>query len=360
MSDSAVQGSKSRSDSRPVERDEGVSSSSRRESSSKHGNRHSRDREVEHQQRRSHSHRDDRDRDRHRDGRSNRHRGRGTNGTSGSRRHKEDADDRRRSNSYLKRHRDGEDRDARKSSRHRDDRERASRYRQDDQSHRHSCSSKHRHREERTPRGGSSRDHRRSRSRSPLPLASSSTSRLPSPPRSRRSPHSPAPPAEEEEEETAEDGDAPNFAPSGLLAAESNTVNGVVLKYHEPPEARKPKSPWRLYCFKDGKEQQVLHLASQSAYLLGRDRTVVDIPLDHESCSKQHAVLQFRQTITTNEFGDKKKRIQPFLIDLESSNGSYVNENEIPISRYYQLRTGDTLTFGASTREYVLLDESSA
>lgn len=87
---------------------------------------------------------------------------------------------------------------------------------------------------------------------------------------------------------------------------------------------------------------------------------MVDIPLDHESCSKQHAVLQFRQTITTNEFGDKKKRIQPFLIDLESSNGSYVNNTEIPASRYYQLRTGDTLTFGASTREYVLLDEGSS
>ncbi len=49
----------------------------------------------------------------------------------------------------------------------------------------------------------------------------------------------------------------------------------------------------------------------------------------------------------------------PFLIDLESSNGSYVNDTEIPTSRYYQLRTGDTLTFGASTREYVLLDESA-
>lgn len=114
----------------------------------------------------------------------------------------------------------------------------------------------------------------------------------------------------EPEIEEEVDDDAPNFAPSGLLAAESNMLNGVALKYHEPPEARKPKTRWRLYCFKDGKEQQLLHLGSQSAYLLGRDRNVVDIPLDHESCSKQHAVVQFRQIISTNEFGDKKKRIQ--------------------------------------------------
>ena len=38
----------------------------------------------------------------------------------------------------------------------------------------------------------------------------------------------------------------------------------------------------------------VLHIHRQSGYLLGRDRKVADIPIDHPSCSKQHAVLQFR------------------------------------------------------------------
>lgn len=46
----------------------------------------------------------------------------------------------------------------------------------------------------------------------------------------------------------------PNFAASGLLAKETNTVKGVELKYNEPPEARKPLKNWRLYVFK-GKEQ---------------------------------------------------------------------------------------------------------
>lgn len=36
----------------------------------------------------------------------------------------------------------------------------------------------------------------------------------------------------------------------------------------------------------------LLHLQRQSAYLVGRDKTVVDIPVDHPSCSKQHAVIQ--------------------------------------------------------------------
>jgi smad nuclear-interacting protein 1 len=113
----------------------------------------------------------------------------------------------------------------------------------------------------------------------------------------------------------------PNFAPSGLLAAETNTVKAVngdstVLKYNEPPEARKPVLGWRLYVFKGSEqvgkcsyrftmfyssgvdflwsscEPELLHIHRQSAYLIGRDRLVADIAVDHPSCSKQHAAIQ--------------------------------------------------------------------
>lgn len=58
---------------------------------------------------------------------------------------------------------------------------------------------------------------------------------------------------------SAVDKSKPNFAPSGLLAAATNTVKAAdgtstVLKYNEPPEARKPILGWRLYVFK-GSEQ---------------------------------------------------------------------------------------------------------
>lgn len=36
----------------------------------------------------------------------------------------------------------------------------------------------------------------------------------------------------------------------------------------------------------------VLHIQRQSAYLIGRDKTVVDIFVEHPSCSKQHAAIQ--------------------------------------------------------------------
>lgn len=168
---------------------------------------------------------------------------------------------------------------------------------------------------------------------------------------------------------------APDFTSSGLLAAESNSKSGVALKYHEPPEARKPRRKWRLYVFVPRSQADtagssssskgaradvpadVLHISRQSAYLLGRDRSVADIPIDHPSASKQHAVIQYRNIIEKNDFGDEKRAIKPFLIDLESANGCTVNGTEVPASRYYELRNGDTIRIGASSREYVLLAE---
>ena len=54
----------------------------------------------------------------------------------------------------------------------------------------------------------------------------------------------------------------------------------------------------------------VLHISRQSCYLMGRDRAVADIPIDHTSISKQHAVIQFRKIRERNEFGDEKQSIK--------------------------------------------------
>jgi smad nuclear-interacting protein 1 len=88
------------------------------------------------------------------------------------------------------------------------------------------------------------------------------------------------------------------------LAAATNTVKlgdgtSTVLKYNEPPEARKPQLSWRLYVFK-GDEQvgecfkicllfstlfliacpELLHIHRQSAYLIGRDKAVCSITIE--------------------------------------------------------------------------------
>jgi len=128
-----------------------------------------------------------------------------------------------------------------------------------------------------------------------------------------------------------------------------------VLKYNEPPEARKPNKGWRLYVFKGNEQVDMIMVSRQSAYLFGRDRVVADIPLEHPSASKQHAVLQFRGVQERSEFGEIKTLTKPYIIDLDSANGTTVNNDKIPISRYYELKPNDVFKFAFSSREYVMI-----
>lgn len=52
--------------------------------------------------------------------------------------------------------------------------------------------------------------------------------------------------------------------------------------------------------------------------------------------------------------------LRPYLMDLESTNCSFLNGEKVPTSRYIELREKDVLKFGFSTREYVVLNEDSA
>lgn len=92
---------------------------------------------------------------------------------------------------------------------------------------------------------------------------------------------------------------------------------------------------------------------------MGRDRKVADIPIDHPSCSKQHAALQYRLVPYTRADGSKGRQIKLYVIDLESANGTYLNNNQIDAKKYYELKEKDVVKFGYSSREYVLLHEHS-
>lgn len=147
-----------------------------------------------------------------------------------------------------------------------------------------------------------------------------------------------------------------------MLAAASNSVaqadgTTITLKYHEPPEARKPppRDLWKLFVFKGQDIVDTIELGTRSCWLVGRELAVVDLPAEHPSISKQHAVIQFRYTEKRNEFGDKIGRVKPYLIDLESANGTMLNTKKVPESRYLELRNKDMIQFGSSTREYVIM-----
>ncbi|KAK3551320.1 hypothetical protein QTP70_015003 [Hemibagrus guttatus] len=164
---------------------------------------------------------------------------------------------------------------------------------------------------------------------------------------------------ERDDEAPAAEKEKPSFELSGALVEDTNTYRGVVIKYNEPPEARIPKRRWRLYPFKNDEPLPVMYIHRQSAYLLGRQRKIADIPIDHPSCSKQHAVFQYRLAEFTRADGTTGRRVKPYIIDLGSGNGTYLNNQRIEPQRYYELKEKDVLKFGFSSREYVLLHEFS-
>jgi len=148
-----------------------------------------------------------------------------------------------------------------------------------------------------------------------------------------------------------------DFGLSGALAKDEKTgniVNGVVLKFTEPIDAAKPSQLWRFYVFKGDEIIETLYLHRQSAYLLGRDDRVADLLITHPSCSKQHAVVQFRAQEIRTPTGSIRE-IKPYIMDLGSVHKTYLNNKAIDDARYYELRNKDMLKFGSSTREYVLL-----
>jgi smad nuclear-interacting protein 1 len=176
-------------------------------------------------------------------------------------------------------------------------------------------------------------------------------------------------------DENAPDPEKPNFGLSGALAKDDktgNVYNGILLKFSEPPEARVPNTRWRLYVFKkklpsdskpssndnDGELVETLHISKQSAYLFGRETKVADIPVHHGSLSKQHCLIQYRALPDKND-RENKVRCKPYLMDLKSTNGTFINGVRLDDSRYYELRKGDVITLGSSSREYVLLTENT-
>ncbi|PSN62820.1 SMAD/FHA domain-containing protein [Corynespora cassiicola Philippines] len=305
----------------------------RSRSRDRHG---ARDRSSERRKNRSHDRRQDRSRDsyRRRDRSGERRRDR-------SREKRRDRSrERHRSRSgSLDRHRDRKRRDRSRSPHH------------------------HHHRRRRSPsssppppkrarRSASPQHQSNPRSKKPLPsqeLSFRGTDNAAQPP----SKYGGAPPAKEK----------PNFKPTGLLAKAANRVEGtkISLKYHEPAEARKPPSSaqWRLFIFKGDDVVDTIELWERSCWLFGRESKVVDVVLEHPSASGQHAVVQFRyiERVVTDEFGVRQTRgkVKPFVIDLESSNGTELNGEPLETSRYFELRDKDVLKFAGSEREYVVM-----
>ncbi|EZG55069.1 FHA domain protein [Gregarina niphandrodes] len=143
-----------------------------------------------------------------------------------------------------------------------------------------------------------------------------------------------------------------NMQTSGVLAEETNMKNGVLLKHTLPLDARKPVLKWWLFVFsnKSNMDNKTLTLGDSSCYLFGSDARVADVPIMHPTTSKQHAVICFR-------WNSKRGETCPYLMDLNSTNGTFLNHDQIEPTRYYELLPGDIIKFAKSSRDYVIMND---
>jgi hypothetical protein len=126
-------------------------------------------------------------------------------------------------------------------------------------------------------------------------------------------------------------------------------------------------------------EPAVLELALvQAATLFGRDRSTVDIPLDHPSCSGQHAVVanrmtfmdayatELRDTHTSNASTAPIEAVSDLfdvalcLMDLGSTHGTTVNDVRLAPHKWHTLKPLDRVVFGLSSREYVFVEHNAS
>ena len=136
----------------------------------------------------------------------------------------------------------------------------------------------------------------------------------------------------------------PDFKPSGILGKYENRKNGQVSLYSEPLDSAEADYHWRIYQFTEN-DTVSFDLCGKSFFVIGRE-SGSDIKITHESMSRQHAVVQFKK---------RGKKTVPFLIDLDSKKGTFLNDKKIEPARFVQLKNKDIVTFGALVDEFVLV-----
>lgn len=158
----------------------------------------------------------------------------------------------------------------------------------------------------------------------------------------------------------------PVFKSSGILEAENKNIRRVGTKHVEPSDAAAPNKNanhslvgatiYKLYIYEKDRTEpiEVVDLGERSCYLIGRAQVSQDLPRDPEEpsldialpedlASSEHCVIQFRKS--------SQGHIKPYIMDLNSTNETFLNNKSIPSSRYVELKHLDSVRLGAANGE---------
>ncbi|CAJ0838404.1 13602_t:CDS:10 [Entrophospora sp. SA101] len=118
------------------------------------------------------------------------------------------------------------------------------------------------------------------------------------------------------------------------------------LQYTKPDWSGLPKDDYSFEVIKNGISLEIIDFPKSKEFLaIGRLPTC-DIPMEHLSISRYHAVLQF------NNKGEL------LIYDLESAHGTILNKRLLPSKSYTKLCVGDQLKFGQIIPKSTLLPKT--
>ncbi|KAK6474151.1 protein phosphatase 1 [Huso huso] len=127
------------------------------------------------------------------------------------------------------------------------------------------------------------------------------------------------------------------------MAANENAISPL---FDCPTWAGKPPPGLHLDVVKIDKLVEKLIIDEKKYYLFGRNPDICDFTIDHQSCSRVHAALVYHKHL---------KRV--FLIDLNSTHGTYLGRIRLEPHKPQQVPIDSTVSFGASTRLYTLREK---
>ncbi|ESO04654.1 hypothetical protein HELRODRAFT_111661 [Helobdella robusta] len=175
--------------------------------------------------------------------------------------------------------------------------------------------------------------------------------------------------------------DSENFKKKVECSSSRQAKLTVNLPYKEPSwgGCDEKSNQYKLEVIKQGTVIENISLTDKSLIVFGRLPSC-DVPMDHPSISRHHAVLQYRvnredKDINDDDENEKIKVMKNeeesakneessadknekedgwYIYDLDSTHGTWVNKYRLPPHKYIRIRVGHVLKFGGSTRLYIV------
>ena len=132
-----------------------------------------------------------------------------------------------------------------------------------------------------------------------------------------------------------------------LSPAEQLKHTKLVVPYKEPPWSGLADEEYSFEVIKNGAVIDKIGLKNKAYHVVGRLPSC-DIPMEHPSLSRYHAVLQY--SVGSSESFPKGW----YLYDLDSTHGTWINKNKVQQKKYHRLHVDYVVKYGGSTRLFIL------